>query len=94
MIDKQIEDMALDMSDALVYFSGEPKIINWVKTLENMYSKGYRKATDVAREVFEEIESICTDFPVHGNIHTVILSEIDLAELKKKYESEGEGCKQ
>lgn len=45
--------------------------------------------TEVAREIFEEIESISSDFPLYGNINTVILSERDLAFIKKKY-TEGE----
>lgn len=47
--------------------------------------KGYRKASEVAREIFEEIESICSDFPLYGNVNTIILSERDLAFIKKKY---------
>ncbi len=41
--------------------------------------------TEVAREIFEEIESISSDFPIYGNVNTVILSERDLAFIKKKY---------
>ena len=42
-----------------------------------------------AREIFEEIESISSDFPIYGNVNTVILSERDLNFIKKKY-TEGE----
>ena len=48
-----------------------------------------RARAEVAREIFEEIEKICTDFPLYGNSDTLILSEHDFAELKKKY-TEGE----
>ena len=55
-MNKQIEEMAFDMSASLVYFNGEPKIINWQETLENMHKKGYRRQEDVAREIFADIE--------------------------------------
>ena len=61
-----------------------------IKTVEALYDAGYRKSNEVAREIFEEIESIMSDFPIYGNINTVILSERDLAFIKKKY-TEGEG---
>ena len=41
--------------------------------------------SEVAREIFEEIEKICTDFPLYGNLDSLVLSEHDFAELKKKY---------
>jgi hypothetical protein len=44
-----------------------------------------KERADTAREIFEEIESISSDFPIYGNINTVILSERDLAFIKKKY---------
>lgn len=55
---EQIEEMAFDMSASLVYFNGEPKIINWQKTLENMHKKGYRRQEEVAREIFEELYTL------------------------------------
>jgi hypothetical protein len=51
--------------------------------------EGDKIKREVAREIFEEIESISSDFPIYGNINTVILSERDLAFIKKKY-TEGE----
>lgn len=53
-------------------------------------AKGYCKASDVAREIFEEIESIMAYFPINGHTNTAILNENDFAELKKRY-TEGEG---
>jgi hypothetical protein len=49
---------------------------------------GYRKASDVAREIFEEIEKWASVFPIENNCAIVSLDL--LAELKKKY-TEGEG---
>lgn len=72
-----------------------------------LYDKGYRKKSDVAREIFEEIEKRIADLEYKANttrktvkveelkaqvnwiLHEVIPSTI--AELKMKYESEGEG---
>jgi hypothetical protein len=54
------------------------------KTAESLYNAGYRKADDVAEEIFEEIEKLIEP---NGNY----LWQWDLnklAELKKKYESE------
>lgn len=51
------------------------------------YGEGYKEC---AREIFEEIESISYDFPIYGNVNTVILSERDLAFIKKKYTEETE----
>jgi hypothetical protein len=71
---------------------------------ENLYNKGYRKTSDVAREIFEEIEKISAkaynDFMYNRRCTAEIENyveqfsnniDIDIAELKKKYESEGEG---
>ena len=49
-----------------------------------IYDAGYRKQSEVAREIFEEIEKISK--APHGYI---CLSYDELAELKKKY-TEGE----
>lgn len=50
---------------------------------------GYRKAEDVAREIFEEIEDIRLEHS-YGEIDGNELN-VKLFNLKKKYESEGEG---
>ena len=56
---------------------------------EHLYNAGYRKASDVAREIFEEIESIVDKRTAwNGNIYNLLLKR-DFAELKKKY-TEGE----
>ena len=49
-----------------------------------LYDAGYRKASDVAREIFEEIDTLCDKYPT---IRT--LGGKTFAELRKKYESEG-----
>ena len=58
------------------------------RTAENLYNAGYRKASDVAREIFEEIDDAMTDH-ARGDIDNHWLY-VRVSELKKKYESEGE----
>ena len=62
MKDKKIEGMARDLcKHSLTEYcaSGRcqnPNCLVNAKALETLYAKGYRKAADVAREIFEEIE--------------------------------------
>ena len=52
----------------------------------DLYDKGYRKSSDVAEEIFGEIEEhITTIFPILGNDIVA-----HLAELKKKYTEGGD----
>lgn len=73
-----------------------------IKALQHdrdQYEKGYingynAKASDVAEEIFAEIEGIMAYFPIYGHANTAILNENDFAELKKKYtESEKDNGK-
>ena len=49
-----------------------------------MRQLGYRKASEVAREIFEEIEQITAhSITSYGDL--MVISEIAFAELKKKY---------
>ena len=52
---------------------------------EALYEKGYRKSTDVAREIFAEIEYLIWQYDTHPASD---LTE-RIVELKEKYESEG-----
>ena len=78
--DEQIEEMA----DIIFKTSPIPSV--WrsdaVRFAENLYNAGYRKASDVAREIFEEIERMCID--TFGNFNHRVF-----AELKKKYTEDG-----
>ena len=83
--DKQIDEMARTMC-----FQRESCTVksctkvNCEKTwlAENLYNAGYRKSTDLAREIFEEIEDVLNNIGY--------FDEIDFKALKKKY-TEGEG---
>ena len=86
--EKQIEEMAKDMCE--YYYEGtcyqDKKPCDCKCEIftdaQYLYSKGYRKASEVAREIFEEIERTCIDsfgcFYI-GATHGAF------AELKKKY---------
>lgn len=50
---------------------------------------GYRKASDVAMEIFEEIEGLMWDAVIGGKYPAKVINPDKFAELKKKYESEG-----
>ena len=61
-----------------------------------LYENGYRKASEVAREIFEEIERVAmskidTDLNITALNDTYYIEAID--EVKKKYESEDENGK-
>jgi hypothetical protein len=99
-MNKQIEEMANDLAkicpDLVENCCGQ---VNCVTHLTLSLTKlGYRKSTDVAREIFEEIEKFLKsqealsenkrlkevgDWIFHDYL------PIQLAELKKKYGSEG-----
>lgn len=104
MRDKQIEEMAdiicksnnptmRTHCDKCV-FSGMCDIQDGCEAL---YNAGYRKASDVAREIFEEIEKLisseCLVIKDEDGIRGYVDASVHyiLVELKKKYESEGEG---
>ena len=103
--EKQIEEMAKDIEQARIKATDTTNSMNygfggWYA--KELYAKGYRKASDVAREIFEEIEkttaSVYNDFMFNRDgvgmrAHYVVefSDELDLAiaELKKKYTEEG-----
>ena len=56
-----------------------------------LYNAGYRKASDVAREIFEEIDDLLTRYRIAtygGHFYSMDMNE-EYAELKKKYTEEG-----
>ena len=80
--EKQIEEMAktvchLDRTCDQCMTSFECKAMTYAK---RFYNAGYRKASDVASEIFEEIDKHRDR--IHG---IVLLLPEELAELKKKY---------
>ena len=77
--EKQISEMASDLENHACMSEYHAEIAS-----KMLYIKGYRKASDVAREIFEEIEEhfkAYEYFDAYGFDDLVI----DIAELKKKY---------
>ena len=53
-----------------------------------VHDAGYRKVSDVAREIFEEIDKLV--YRLLNDVHYIAGDLVwDINELKKKYESEG-----
>lgn len=63
---------------------------DYCKIAEFLVNEGYRKASDVVREIFEEIEGLLAHHYIEWDwcYYDDELGE-DFADLKKKYESEG-----
>ena len=94
--DKQIEEMAkavchLDRTCDECMTSFECKAMMYAK---RFYDAGYRKSSDVAREIFEEIGTLLYLNSLQGDVFTGRYFseelETDIAELKKKYTEGGE----
>lgn len=92
--DKQIEEMARDICRVKGSCNDVCKPLDdcrAFKYAQRAYEKGYRKASDVASEIFEEIEKIAMHGVTSFGLCLMSMGEVAFAELKKKYESEGEG---
>lgn len=74
--DKQIDEMAKDL-----YGMSIDTMIDCEYVAEELIAKGYRKASDVAEEIFAEIEN---EIKNHG----ICYAHRKIAELKKKYTKE------
>lgn len=96
MRDKQIEEMAKALNGCTANCTDDCGCSE-MEHAEVLYNAGYRKKSDVAREIFEEIRAESSYCVASQNgveiYHTKLynISAIKLDELKKKYESEGEG---
>jgi hypothetical protein len=76
--EKQIEEMAEFITEG---------VRPWAEDAEALYNAGYRKASEVAEEIFAELRK--SAYSERG--FSVISSDIEdfIAELKKKYTEEG-----
>lgn len=86
--DKQIEEMAEAIEKARIKATDTTNSMNygfggWYA--KELYNAGYRKASEVAREIFEVIEKyLVTGSTFYGQaIHSIGVGTF--AELKKKY---------
>mgnify|MGYP003288685788 CR=1 FL=1 len=79
--DKQIKEMARDIACNIAWDEDEIPTVNCLETAKRLYCEGYRKASEVAREIFELVE--CAFSPaLDYNGYTI---KAYIAELKKKY---------
>jgi hypothetical protein len=99
-MNKQIEEMCAIMADA-VYADceGTPLVpesagicgkvsCNRCKEARRLMNAGYRKSTDVAKEIFAELGTSLGISTHHGEVYYLIRAK-DYQHYKKKYESEG-----
>lgn len=99
-MNKQIEEMKQEINTALARPCGKAKCLTCefineencepAIIADHLYKQCYRKSTDVAREIFKEIQSYCIGR--RWRDRDIVSFEIDAVkyvELKKKYESEG-----
>ena len=91
-MNKQIEEMAKDIC---LVKGGCDDVCDPIedcrafKYSQRAYEKGYRKASDVARVIFAEIEENMTDIRM-GFATLRAIGKRHLAKIKEKYESEDE----
>ena len=89
--DKQIEEMALGDAKFIindtVYFISNEDDRKYIEGLLN--GAGYRKTSDIAREIFEEIESCIWSETHYGDSKLCFeINSAKYAELKKKHTKE------
>ena len=97
--DKQICEMVKDIckiEKPCKECSAYPDACKAARYAERFYNAGYRRATDVAMEIFEEIEDALDNLDTYGCTEEgcdacVTFEDVRrlLERLKKKYESEG-----
>lgn len=98
--DKQIEEMAKDLQETHDYEGceawhcggcqyekyGKNYFCSSIKQAEKMTTKGYRKSTDVAREIFEEIRKIFKQHRIEFDMSCIdFYFDKQFRELEKKY---------
>ena len=88
--DKQIEEMSC------IIYAGKTIGTPCVAIANVLYDQGYRKASEVAREISQDIIEPLWNAYKNSNCQETVLLVALICEtinnqLKKKYESEGEG---
>lgn len=89
---KQIEEMAFNliMATSPLGVKDLTKQFDYNTVATDLYNLyGWRKAAEVAREIFAEIEKLIIHRMIADNPLIDDRLITDVAELKKKYESEG-----
>ena len=92
--DKQIEmhELAKQMSEAISTAVEQRYIEDEAKLEAVLRANGWRKASDVAREIFRDIYRSLNFYKPYRELNNIIYNVFAiLEEVEKKYESEGEG---
>ena len=99
--DKQIEEMAKDIEQARIKATDTTNSMNYgfgVWYAKELYEKGYRKASEVAEEIFAEIEELLNSLDrrhmLCGNPKQawgVRSAMTEIAELKNKHTGAHDG---
>ena len=85
--DKQIEEMARDLKNHTCMSEFQAEIASRM-----LYTKGYRKADEVAKEIFEEIDKVLNFYKRNNPFNDLLKAIIEkYTELKKKYTEENNG---
>jgi hypothetical protein len=85
--DKQIEEMVKDVTRSICWCNEEIPTVDGMGTAITLYEKGYRKASDVAEEIFAEINELKKQY-LSGDINGNELY-VQLYLLEKEYTEEG-----
>lgn len=87
--EKQIEEMYDDIVEIFDEEYNKRNLITPQNTAEKMNAKGYRKASEVVREIFKEVEKFNRK-PLPECRSVYIITEREFTELKKKYTEDGD----
>lgn len=84
---EQIEELD-ELTSAIYEAAHRTSVINYRWIAEELQRQGYRKSTDVAREIFEELEKyLVTSCTIYTQaVHAIGVGTF--ARLKKKYTEE------
>lgn len=91
--ENQIEKMASDINDCITEFITDTLdvYVDDEATAQKMFDKGYRKQSEIIKEIFDEIKAMPKKFTKKSQDfefgYKIAIQEI-LAELKKKYPEE------
>ena len=95
--DKQIEEMQKLIDLNVFTYKDEENVYGTKGAAEVLYNKGYRKSQNVAREIIDETLEILKEIKDEHRLDedlkvycAIRYAMAKIAELKKKYESEGE----
>lgn len=90
--EKQIAEMAVDINDCITEFVTDvgDVYIDDEATAQKMFDKGYRKQSEVAKEIFAEIEDSMSCFEDDDDGYLLKKCEFEffMRELKKEYMEE------